>query len=255
MACLAPHVTQGEAIATSIVFTALYVSSLYLPFNAGNRNHRTVILSRLATLSLLATALEVYTRRRVPALSDKISYGTRLPALAVAAALTLLLYTGHLIATPRHSLAVYSNSRDRYIALRNYLAGPVLEEVVFRRQTLLIWSCQGSTMSLLFPAAMFSLAHVHHARELGLVGLFFQMAYTFLFGIYAAALYINTRTFWAPFVAHVICNVLELPDFTAIAVHPRRRSLIGLYFCCLVLFAFAFGPLTTLVQPYQLATK
>lgn len=257
MACLAPHITQGEAIATSIAFTVLYVSSLYLPFNTGNRNTRGIILSRLATLSLLASLLEIYTRRRVPALSHKVSYVTRLPALAVAAALTLLLYVGHLVATPRGSLASFSfsDARVRYVALRNYIAGPVLEEVVFRRQTLLIWSCQSSTMSLLFPAAMFSLAHVHHVRELGLVGLLFQMAYTFLFGVYAAALYINTRTFWAPFVAHVICNVLELPDFAAISVHPRSKGLMMLYFSSLVLFAFAFEPLTTLVQPYQLATE
>lgn len=254
MACLAPHITLSEAVATSVTFTVLYVSSLHLPFNSGDRNRRAVILSRLVTLSILATLIELYTRRRIPALTDKISSGTRLPALAVAAALTLLLYAGHLIATPRRAL-LQPASRDRYIALRNYLAGPVLEEVVFRRQTLLIWSCQGVTMSLLFPAAMFSLAHVHHVRELGLVGLLFQMAYTFLFGIYAAALYINTRTFCAPFVAHVICNLLQLPDFSTIAAHPRRRGVMALYCAALVVFAVAFGPLTTLVQPYQLETE
>lgn len=102
---------------------------------------------------------------------------------------------------------------------------------------------------------MFSLAHVHHVRELGPTDLCFQMAYTFLFGVYAAALYINTRTFWAPFVAHVICNVLESPDFSAIATHPRRRLLVAFYIVALVVFAVAFGPLTTFVQPYDLATE
>lgn len=258
MLCLAPDITAGEAIATSVGFTALYVSSLYLPFNTGDRNHRAIILSRLLTLSILSFGLEIYTRRRVPALSHKdLSYGARLPALTVAALLTLLLYTGHLAATPPHQLASYSfaDTRHRYVALRNYLAGPVLEEIVFRRQTLLIWSCQGDISSLLFPAAMFSLAHVHHVRELGTIGVLFQMAYTFLFGVYAAALYMNTQTFWAPFVAHVICNVLEVPDFAAIASHPRKKVLILLYCCSLVLFAVAFGPLTTLVRPYQLATE
>lgn len=126
---------------------------------------------------------------------------------------------------------------------------------MFRRQTLLIWSCQGNIWSLLFPAAMFSLAHVHHLREVGVIVLLFEMAYTFLFGVYAAALYKNTQTFWAPFVAHVICNVLEVPDFAAIASHPRKKGLIFLYGCSLIFFAVAFGPLTTLVKPYQLATE
>lgn len=257
MTCLAPNITPGEAICTSILFTFLYVLSLYLPFNVGDRNQRPIILSRLTTLTLLAIGLEMYTRHRIPLLTHKQSAGTRIPALLVAALLTLLLYTGHLVVTPRRNLASYSLLRAdvRYLALRNYLAGPILEEIVFRRQTLLIWSCQPTVASLLFPAAMFSLAHVHHVRELGMVGLCFQMAYTFLFGVYAAALYINTRTFWAPFVAHVICNVLELPDFNAIARHPNRRFLALLYAFALLMFAISFGPLTKLVQPFDFAIE
>lgn len=246
-----------EAIFTSILFTLLYVLSLYLPFNTGDRNRRPVILSRLTTLTFLALILEIYTRQRVPLLSHKQSAGTRLPALLVTTLLTLLLYAGHLAVTPARHLASYSLLRPnvRYLALRNYLVGPILEEIVFRRQTLLIWSCQSTLPRLLFPAAMFALAHVHHVRELGLIGLAFQMAYTFLFGVYAAALYINTRTFWAPLVAHVICNVLELPDFVAIARHRHRRLLVAFYAVALVLFAIAFGPLTTIVQPYDFATE
>lgn len=255
MACIAPDVSLAEAIWTSIVFTTIYVGVLYLPFNNGNRNSTSTIFSRVVTLTAIAVAIELYTRHRIPDVHYRMSHGTRLPALIVSSVLTLMLYSGHLAVTPVANLNTYSfyDEQLRFIAIRNYILGPLLEEIVFRRQTLLIWACQPTELRLLFPAAMFSLAHIHHVRALGVVGILFQMTYTFLFGVYAAALYINLGTVWAPFIAHVICNVLELPDFASIAVHPYRRPVIALYTFTVALFAVAFGPLTTLVQPYELA--
>lgn len=257
MACLASDVRLAEALNTSFAITLLYVGVLYLPFNAGPRNDRHIIIYRLTTLAVLCLFLEAYIRYRIPSIAQKHSGGTRAPALAVGTTLTLLLYTGHLLVTPRQHLSTHSfaDVDHRYLAFRNYVFAPLLEEIVFRRQTLVIWSCQRDEWRLLFPAAMFALAHVHHIRSLGLVGLLFQIAYTFLFGIYAAALYVNTNTVWAPFAAHVVCNVLELPDVVAISTHPRRRMVCVVYAVSIIGFALGFEPLTTLVRPYQMASE
>lgn len=257
MACLATGVSFFEAVLTSLGITVAYVGVLYLPFNVGDRDNGRIIVSRITTLSLLATFLEVYTRHRVPDVVHKLSQGTRLPGLVVGTFLTLLLYAGHLVVAPRRLLATHLWRADatRLVALRNYIAAPLLEEIVFRRQTLLLWSCQAPMWRLLFPSMMFSLAHVHHVSSLGTVTIIFHMAYTFLFAVYAGALYVNTLTVWAACAAHVVCNMLELPDFAAIAAHRRGRAIAGLYAGCIVLFAVAFAPLTTMVRPYQLATE
>lgn len=257
MACLAQGVTAWEAAGTSIVVTAIYVSLLYLPFNNGPRDDTRVILRRVLTLTALAIAIEAYLRARVPAVSTYKPHGARGAAFVTSACLTLLLYAGHLVVAPvrRSLLTTIRTPRARPVALRNYIAAPLLEEMVFRRQTLLIWSCTPPMWRLFFPAAMFSLAHVHHVRRLGLVTLLFHLAYTFLFGVYAAALYLNTRTVWAPYAAHVVCNVLEIPDFAAIAAHPRSNLISVVYAICIVVFAVCFGPATALLRPYDLASE
>lgn len=257
MACLAQGVTAWEAAGTSIVVTAIYVSLLYLPFNNGPRDNRRVILRRVITLTALAVVVEVYLRTRVPGVNTYNPHGARYAAFFTSAFLTLLLYTGHLAVAPvRRVLLITIRSQSAWpVAFRNYVAAPLLEEMVFRRQTLLLWSCAPPLLRLLFPAIMFAMAHVHHIRRLGVVTLLFHLAYTFLFGVYAAALYLNTRTVWAPYAAHVVCNVLEIPDFAAIAAHPRSKLISAVYGVSIVLFAVCFGPVTALLRPYDLASE
>ena len=256
MACLATDISFPEAAITSILFTSLYVGVLYLPFNAGERDARHTIVSRITTLFTLSLALELYTHNRVPLISTNAL--TKLPdrvhGTLAGLILTLLLYTGHLAVTPTGNLAALSisNINSRFRAFRNYLAGPLLEEIVFRKQTLQIWTCQSPLARLLFPAAMFSLAHAHHIRRLGIVSSLFQMTYTFLFGVYATALYINTGTLFAPLTAHMVCNILELPNFVAIARHPRSRVIMVLYGVALLTFIISFAPITLRMYPLAL---
>lgn len=256
---------------TSSLMTAAYVGLLYLPFNQGPRDSRRTIVRRLLTLTLFTLLFELYIQQRVPLLKTS---PRRVLAFSVSVCLTLLLYAGHLLATARTTLLASlpsftglltatpnssPSSSTAYavepaVALRNYIVAPMLEELVFRRQTLLLWQCATPSTRLLVPALLFALAHVHHVYRLGFVGLLFQLAYTFLFGIYAAALYLNTQTVWAPYAAHMVCNMLEIPNFAAIGAHRHWRLISVVYALSLVLFAVAFGPVTTRIGSPDVAS-
>lgn len=255
MACLSPNLSLTEATITSAVFSISYVAVLYLPFNSGPRNATPIIVSRLLTLSLLTCLLETYIRIRLPVVSYHHSTISHITATLIGIGLTLLLYAGHILVTPIRNLTSHSFAEHRYQALRNYFFAPLLEEIVFRRQTLLIWSCQHPASQLIFPALMFSLAHAHRFRSMGLVPLLFQLAYTLLFGVYAAALYINTLSVFAPIGAHILCNILELPDVLAMATHRKRRAILIVYAASLLCFAIAFLPVTRVVRPAYVAFR
>lgn len=70
----------------------------------------------------------------------------------------------------------------------------------------------------------FGIAHLHHAWEIYKSGGYtkrarttafltcaIQLAYTTVFGWYANFLFMRTGTVWAPFLAHVLCNMMGLP--------------------------------------------
>lgn len=231
----------------------IYVGVLYLPFNTGRRDSRQVIISRMVTLSILTICVECYVVYRIPMVVAKTPTTRRIPSFFAGLSLTLLLYVGHLVVTPLRQLVTYSfmDTPSRAIAWRNYVFAPMLEEIVFRRQTLLLWMDQTTVWRIIFPSAMFALAHVHNVHRLGLVTMCFHMAYTFLFGIYASVLYVNTETVWAPFAAHVVCNILEFPNFPAIAAHRRCRLISALYTASIALFAVCFNPVTSSLRDYR----
>lgn len=242
-----------ESIITSILLTCIYVGVLYLPFNnSAPRDSRHIIVRRLCSLTIFTTLVELYVHYRLELpltllLTSTLTYQQHIYAFISSILLTLLLYSGHII-VHRFSLLQH-NTNNIYMSVRNYIMAPLLEEIFFRRQTLLLFNHnhQNHSSLLLFSALMFALAHAHHARRLGFVVLAFQLTYTFLFGIYAAALYVRTDSVWGPYGAHVICNVLELPDFAAIAAHPKCWTISIVYAACVILFAVGFGPVTALV--------
>ncbi len=166
--------------------------------------------------------------------------------------MTSLLYSGYIAL-----LAVDSNRRRHqyeelrrtlhihpWIALRNFLAAPVVEEIVFRRQAFIAWQCSATWPKILIPAILFSLAHGHRAFTVGLRACALQLLYTLFFGVYAGAVYIHFESsLVSAVVAHCMCNVLGLPDFDGIArsKFSRRISLLycftavsSLFFICRV---------------------
>ena len=46
----------------------------------------------------------------------------------------------------------------------------------------------------------------------------FQFAYTTVFGMYSAFLFIKTGHFAAPFIVHAYCNFMGFPDFMEVCV-------------------------------------
>ncbi|KAJ7150659.1 hypothetical protein C8R46DRAFT_914781 [Mycena filopes] len=128
-----------------------------------------------------------------------------------------------------------------WIGLRNYLGGPLTEELVFRACVLAVYSMAGARpwKMIAFAPLVFGLAHVHHAWDIYTRHGFkpaaisaralspilqplthstkptravFQTAYTTLFGAYASFLFLRTRSLFPPLAAHVFCNLMGLPD-------------------------------------------
>ncbi|PXF45340.1 CAAX prenyl protease 2 [Gracilariopsis chorda] len=256
MACPRAPISFAEALQASALITFLYVASLYLPFNRGHRNSPQVIRRRLLTLSVLTVALEAYIRHRVPA-SQIIPLCKHAFAFLVATVLTVLLYAGHLAAVPLRSVMRFSlhDVEHRHEALRNYVLGPLFEELCFRRHTILMWSCHSWQHRVIISALLFALAHAHHGLSMSTSAVLLQFTFTFLFGIYAATLYENAASICAPYAAHVLCNVLELPNFDAIAHHARRNLILVLYALSLVAFGVLFAPLTALARPHSSASQ
>ncbi|GFZ43701.1 hypothetical protein JCM24511_01421 [Saitozyma sp. JCM 24511] len=128
------------------------------------------------------------------------------------------------------------------VDMRNYVVGPLTEELVFRSTILAVSSLARLSLASLVLATplWFGVAHAHHAWEVyrksergraaairALAGCAFQLTYTTLFGWFAAYLFLRTRSVLPPLAAHVYCNIMGiyLPG-TAIRRYPSKRIAI-----------------------------
>lgn len=111
-----------------------------------------------------------------------------------------------------------------WTAWRNYIAGPLTEEILFRSAAvpLMVLARTPLGKTIFVSPLVFGLAHVHHLYEfkvthprvpLGAAVLrsAFQLGYTTLFGAYATFLFLRTGSLLAVFAAHVLCNCMGLP--------------------------------------------
>ncbi|KAJ2632439.1 CAAX prenyl protease [Coemansia sp. RSA 1290] len=116
--------------------------------------------------------------------------------------------------------------------MRNYLVGPLTEELVFRSSILPLWLIPlDPHLSIWLSPLIFGIAHVHQAisriirREdkvkFILLATLAQFMYTTVFGWIAAALFVRTKSVAGPIVAHVFCNVLGFPDIQKALSYPR----------------------------------
>ncbi|SZF04305.1 unnamed protein product [Blumeria hordei] len=111
-----------------------------------------------------------------------------------------------------------------WIGWRNYVVGPVTEEVLFRSASvplLLLCNMSVSKMILLGPI-IFGLAHFHHFYEfrvthpdtpviVALLRSALQLSYTSLFGAYATFIYLRTGSLLSVIAVHAFCNWMGLP--------------------------------------------
>lgn len=121
----------------------------------------------------------------------------------------------------RRMVPVWRNRPNVSLVLRNWVVGPVIEEIVFR--------CINCTLlsndfplhyNILISGLLFGAAHLHpqimqHVfldmeRQL-LVDSLKQFVYTSAFGMYAASIFMKTRSLWPAAAVHIFCNLMGAP--------------------------------------------
>ena len=154
--------------------------------------------------------------------------------LAKACELTLLLYLGPIFEKTFIEGDVDDFRRGRKVVeslsswqgYRNYVAGPITEEVIFRSVLVpLHLLAKVSPAKIVFLTPLyFGIAHVHHFYEFtlthphtpllpALLRSVFQFGYTTLFGWYADFIYVRTGSLYACIIIHAFCNWVGLPRF------------------------------------------
>ncbi|WVR03328.1 hypothetical protein IAU60_000319 [Kwoniella sp. DSM 27419] len=237
----------------------------------GSRDHPATIKSRVKAVSLstLLSITGVYLtvkhvtpgQLRQTSLRTALTLlGLRLPAnftwtpyllapVLMAGPMLAMWMDGELpvVGERRHDESLWDRLKRSWreaglIELRNYVVGPITEELVFRSSILSVSILGGlSIKSLTFGTPLwFGIAHAHHAYDTfkknggdtaaaiqAVLGSLFQLSYTTLFGWFASYLYLKTGSVVPPIVSHIFCNImgLYLPT-TAVARHPRRKAVI-----------------------------
>ncbi|KAJ2875222.1 hypothetical protein GGH93_001788 [Coemansia aciculifera] len=272
-----PNVAFALPLSLSLLHAALYVACIYAavairPVDGGRDSPR-VISRRMrgaafATLtSLLATGFILCRWHSAAAALDwAAQMGLRphaaLASSVIALVLTCILYLGPLavdhldgvFAWDRLRLSLTHAVRDP-VCWRNYVVGPATEELVFRSAVVPLWITAGvsPTACILASPLVFAVAHVHHAVAMYwngekwtavVVRMLVQLAYTEVFGCYAAALFLRTGSVAGPVVAHVVCNVMGLPDIQRIREHEYKYVLWVAHVVGLLGMVLLFEPMT-----------
>jgi prenyl protein peptidase len=196
------------------------------------------LISSLATLYLITTSTRSNTA--IHEALHLLGYWPLAPLLATLInplLLTFLLFLGPLYekiiveSNWRHWFSATSPSSltttvSSWIGYRNYIAGPVTEEILFRSVLIplhLLAKISAAKIVFLTPL-YFGIAHVHHYYEFRLthphtavlpavLRSVFQFTYTTLFGWYAAFLYLRTGSLMLVVLVHSFCNWCGLPRF------------------------------------------
>ncbi|KAJ2480745.1 CAAX prenyl protease [Coemansia sp. RSA 2131] len=273
------------AVLLSLGHGTTYVASIYL-FMAmfptplatiHDRDHPHIMKQRmrgvtLATLvSLVTTSVVLWywqssnEQFNVTQIANQLGLDPRmaLPSVVVALVLMCVLFLGPLIISHLEGMCgwdmlkrVPDNLWNQPIYLRNYVVGPVTEELVFRSAVIALWSASGLSlkMCVFVSPVIFGVAHVHRAVSLYVKGdalgrilmsAVVQLLYTTVFGWIAAGLFVRTKSITGPTVAHIFCNLQGLPDPTKAAQYPGYKYFIWLSFVVgLVGFLVLFEPMT-----------
>ncbi|KAG9204857.1 hypothetical protein G6514_010091 [Epicoccum nigrum] len=111
-----------------------------------------------------------------------------------------------------------------WIGYRNFVVGPVSEEIVWRSLMVPLHLLAHFTeKQIVFLTPLyFGIAHVHHLYEFHIthpevsmlkasLQSLFQFTYTSLFGFFATFLYLRTGSVYTCILAHTFCNWMGLP--------------------------------------------
>ncbi|KAH7097561.1 hypothetical protein BKA62DRAFT_643212 [Auriculariales sp. MPI-PUGE-AT-0066] len=279
---LDPYISLGVAgfIATSYVGSLYLFKSTRLVFAAPDpnasqgeqerqrqegeqwRNDPKVIRARLTAVTLstlLSCAIVGGLVWNACKRDNELAFRTTLQLLGFGAdaqtvlphLLTPLLFTGPLyVALLEQSLLPFQHKWlglrlfTNWHGFRNYIAGPVTEELNFRAcvtAVVLLGGWRGGALVFIAPLS-FGIAHLHHwwdiynrygrnsdAVRRATITTLVQFAYTTLFGIFCTFLLLRTGSVLAPLTSHVFCNIMGLPSpGWAAQKHPNLKALIWL---------------------------
>ncbi|KAJ2850065.1 CAAX prenyl protease [Coemansia brasiliensis] len=193
-----------------------------------------------------------------------LNFRLALPSMLVSLVLINVLFLGPLVmsymegemfASWEQICRIPQSLWKQPVWMRNYLVGPLTEELVFRSSIIPLWTASHMNPQLCIwvSPTIFGIAHVHQAvsriirREdkvkFILLSTLAQFMYTTVFGWIAAALFVRTKSVVGPVVAHVFCNVQGFPDFQKAVSYPRY--LVWLAFLMGLLgFLVLFEPMT-----------
>eukprot|EP00457_Paulinella_chromatophora_P012971 gb/GEZN01013230.1/.p1 GENE.gb/GEZN01013230.1/~~gb/GEZN01013230.1/.p1 ORF type:complete len:301 (-),score=22.91 gb/GEZN01013230.1/:103-1005(-) len=257
-----------------------YVGSLYVWKDSSrtNRDDPSVIKRRFLSVTM-ASCLSPFILLLFDHSNDTASYsgdgpslltliGIRFPGFLVALwlplFLTSLLFSGTIYllclngmlrpsVLTRSLSATWQDSQKLLIFLRNYLVGPLSEEVVFRgvMLPLLVSAKWGFAVQLLASPLFFGLAHLHHLFNLvrsmhyttqqAMFVVAFQLFYTTVFGLYASFLFLRTGQLVAPVLSHIFCNFMGFPELGWISddshyAYFYRKSVAFVYMLGIIIF-------------------
>ncbi|KAL8906740.1 MAG: hypothetical protein Q9171_006152 [Xanthocarpia ochracea] len=241
-----PPLSVAFVGALSVAYTVLYVLPFYLspttrPSPTLSRDAPTVIRARIRFVSAsvaLSTIATIYVlANRANASNLEIlrllgCYPISIVQVSKSLLLTALLFTGPLF----EKAVVEGRWRDwmqgrtlheslsSWIGWRNYVAGPVTEEILFRSLLvpLHLLTPLSPTRIIFVTPLYFGIAHVHHFYEFvlthphtpwapSIIRSLFQFTYTTIFGWYATFIFVRTGNVIAVILAHTFCNWAGLP--------------------------------------------
>ncbi|KAJ5067951.1 protease u48 caax prenyl protease rce1 [Anaeramoeba ignava] len=147
--------------------------------------------------------------------------------------------------------------KTKWKLIKNCVFAPLSEEFTFRSFLIVVFFLAKFNLNfcIFYSSLIFSLAHISFFLQNiffkkvpiipSIFELFFQMGYTFLFGIYTSYLFIKTHFLVPLFLIHSFCNFLGFPPLHRLFKHKNRFQIIiyAIFGCSL--FAFLLPLLTS----------
>ncbi|KAJ6450107.1 hypothetical protein C8R45DRAFT_849261, partial [Mycena sanguinolenta] len=242
------------------------------------RDDPAVIRARLTAVTIATLFNCAYRAQFDSSASTLAILGVRLPGHILPCLQTPVLFLGPLygsyLAGTLPGQSKYSLQHGffemftTWVGFRNYIWGPLTEEIVFRAYVLAVYAMGGAGRwkMIAFAPLVFGLAHVHHAwdtyNRLGrtqdalrraalLTGILsispvFQTAYTTLLGAHTSYLFLRTSSLIPPLTAHVFCNIMGVPQIQSeMRRFPaQKQTIIAVYITGIALFAYTLVPWT-----------
>ncbi|KAH9210972.1 hypothetical protein DL95DRAFT_392919 [Leptodontidium sp. 2 PMI_412] len=241
-----PPISTTTAVALLIAYTVIYVAPFYLssttrPSPSLSRDAPSVIRGRIRSVTTSCIICSIFTF----VLLSSVETGSPIKSIhhmgwfpigileaVKSVGLTAILFLGPLFegGIAEGEWRAWIRLRGLHtviggwIGWRNFVAGPITEEVLFRSASvpLLLLARTSNTTIIFLTPIIFGLAHIHHFYEFrithpdtpviaAILRSVFQLAYTTLFGGYVTFLYMRTGSLLGVILVHAFCNWMGLP--------------------------------------------